>query len=201
MNVIVTALPGSGKTTTLKKLAEILPDVSVVNFGDIMFEEAANRYEVKHRDDMRKILGLHDYQLLQITAAQKIASFNKTVVVDTHSVIKSNSTYYPGLPDEVVKLIRPEAIVYMEFRPEDIVERRLKDAAAGVGRKREASDVAEVAFDQSVGRQFVVAAANAAMCYLKIISLNYPQAYPFQHAEDAAKQIAQTIERFVKKSS
>ncbi|MEM4346799.1 MAG: adenylate kinase, partial [Candidatus Caldarchaeum sp.] len=187
------ALPGSGKTTTIRKVAEIIPDVRVVNFGDLMFEEAASRYGVKHRDEMRRILGLRDYQRLQIAAAEKIASLDDTVIIDTHSVIKSGSSYYPGLPDEVVKLIKPEVIVYMEFRPEDIVERRMKDLAAGVGRRREVSSIEQIIYDQNLGRQFVVAAANSAMCYLKILDLNYPQAYPFQHAEEAAKQIAECI--------
>ncbi|MEM2095698.1 MAG: adenylate kinase [Candidatus Caldarchaeum sp.] len=194
MKIVVTALPGSGKTTTIRKVADMLPDVRVVNFGDLMFEEASNRYGVKHRDEMRRALGLRDYQRLQIAAAEKIAGLDNKVIIDTHSVIKSGSSYYPGLPDEVVKLIKPEVIVYMEFRPEDIVERRMKDLAAGVERKRELSSIEQIIYDQNLGRQFVVSAANSAMCYLKILDLNYPQAYPFQHAEDAARQIVQCIE-------
>ncbi|MEM2237197.1 MAG: adenylate kinase [Candidatus Caldarchaeum sp.] len=192
MKTVVTALPGSGKTTTLKKLVEIMPDVRVVNFGDIMFEEAARSYGIVHRDDMRRMLSLPDYQKLQLMAAEKIAVM-ANVVVDTHSVIKTSSGYYPGLPSEVVKIIKPDLIVYIESRPEDIAERRMRDDLAGAGRKREASTLEEIILDQQVGRQFVVAAANAAMCYLKIISLDYPQTYPFQHAEDAARQIAQAI--------
>ncbi len=193
MKTIVTALPGSGKTTTLKKLVEIMPEAKVINFGDIMFEEAARNYGIVHRDDMRKMLCLKDYQKLQLQAAEKIAGLENIVVVDTHSVIKTSSGYYPGLPSDVVKIIKPDLIVYIESRPEDIIERRMKDAEMGVGRKRETSTVEEIMKDQQVGREFAVAAANAAMCYLKIIDLTYPQKYPFQHSEDAARQIAQAI--------
>jgi len=193
VKIIVTALPGSGKTTTLKKLVDMMPEVRVVNYGDIMLEEAARNYGILHRDDMRKMLGLHDYQRLQLMAAEKIAVMENIVVVDTHSVIKTTSGYYPGLPADAVKIIKPDVIVYIESRPEDIAERRMKDNISGAGRKRDSSTLEEIMLDQQVGRQFVVAAANSAMCYLKIISLTYPQSYPFQHAEEAARQIAQTI--------
>mgnify|MGYP000086932425 CR=1 FL=1 len=193
MKTIVTALPGTGKTTTLKKLAELMPSISVVNYGDLMFEEASRIYGVRHRDEMRNSLGLREYQRLQILAAKHIAGLDGDIVVDTHSVIKTGFGYYPGLPVEGVNIIRPDLVVYIECRPEDVVERRMRDIEAGVGRVREVAGVEEVAYDQDIGRMFVVSAANAAMCYLKIIRLTYPQQYMFQHAEDAAKQIAETI--------
>jgi len=190
---IVTALPGSGKSTTLKKLVELVPDVKVVNFGDFMFEEAASLYGIKHRDEMRSLLSLNDYQKLQVRAAERISYLVGRVVVDTHSVIKSPYGYYPGLPSAVVKTINPHLVFFIECRPEDILERRLKDLTEGAGRMRETAGLDEIAYDQEVGRSFVISAVNTAMCYLKIIRLNYPQSYPFQHALDAAKQIAQTM--------
>ena len=193
MKTIVTALPGSGKTTTLMKLSELMPSISVVNYGDLMFEEASRVYGVRHRDEMRNSLGLREYQRLQIMAAKRIAELDGDIVVDTHSVIKTVFGYYPGLPVEGVNIIKPELVVYIECRPEDVVERRMRDIEAGAGRVREVAGVEEVAYDQDIGRMFVVSAANAAMCYLKIIRLTYPQQYMFQHAEDAAKQIAETI--------
>jgi len=193
VKTIVTALPGSGKTTTLKKLTALLPKISVVNYGDLMFEEASRAYGIKHRDEMRSSLGLRDYQKLQLMAATRIAGMAEDVVVDTHSVIKTVFGYYPGLPSESINIIKPELVVYIECRPEDVVERRLRDVEAGLGRVREVAGVEEVAYDQEIGRMFVVSAVNAAMCYLKIIRLTYPQQYQFQHAEDAARQIAEAI--------
>lgn len=192
MKVIVTALPGSGKTTTLKKLVEFLPEIKVVNYGDLMFEEASKIYGVAHRDEMRKNLRLKDYQMLQLKAAEKIAKMDN-VVVDTHSVIKTPNGYYPGLPSEAVRIISPDLIVFIECRPVDILNRRLKDLTNGVGRIRETASLEEIELDQHVGKQFVIAAANAASCYLKILSLTYPESRPFEHAETAAEQIAQII--------
>ncbi|MCS6784662.1 MAG: adenylate kinase [Candidatus Caldarchaeum sp.] len=192
MKTVVTALPGSGKTTTLKRLVELLPSVKIVNYGDLMFEEASKGYEITHRDEMRKRLKLRDYQQLQLKAAEKIASMDD-VVVDTHSVIKTPSGYYPGLPSDAVRIISPDLIVFIECRPEDILNRRLKDLTGGVDRRRETASIEEISYDQSVGKQFVVAAANAAACYLKIVNLNYPESRPFEHADAAAEQIAQTM--------
>jgi len=195
---VVTALPGSGKTTTLKKFVEIMPDMSVVNYGDLMFEEAKKNYGIVHRDEMRERLGLRDYQRLQRLAAEKISAM-KNVVVDTHSVIKTPFGYYPGLPGEAVRIMSPELIVFIECRSEDILNRRLKDLTSGVDRKRETSSLEEIERDQQVGKQFVVAAANAASCYLKIVSLTYPESRPFEHAEVAAEQIATAIKNIMKK--
>lgn len=198
MIAIVTALPGSGKTTTLKKLVEILPEISVVNYGDLMFEEASRHYGIVHRDEMRKSLGLREYQRLQRLAAEKISSM-KNIVVDTHSVIKTPFGYYPGLPGEAVRTMAPDLIVFIECRPEDILSRRLKDLTSGVDRKRETPSLQEIEQDQQVGKQFVTAAANAAACYLKIVSLTYPESRPFEHAEVAAQQIAEVIKNILKK--
>lgn len=188
--VVVVALPGSGKSTVLAKLSESLPDVKVVNFGDLMLSEASRIYGVRHRDDMRRLLVLDDYRRLQVEAAKRISEIDGVVVVDTHAVIKTEHGLYPGLPTEVVKLINPTIIFFIEPRPEDVLERRMKDDA---GRKREITSVEEIARDLDISKQFAVAAANEAMCYLKIIRQTYPQEYPFQHAVEAAREIAGTI--------
>jgi adenylate kinase len=192
VRVIVTALPGSGKTTTIKKVVEKMPSLSVVNFGDLMFEEAAKLYGIAHRDEMRKKLVLKDYQRLQMSAAERIAKMNH-VVVDTHSVIKTPFGYYPGLPSEAVQVMNPHLIVFIECRPEDILSRRLKDATEGVDRRRETDSVEVIEADQQMGKLFVAAAANTAACYLKVVSLRYEQRRPFEHAEAAAEEIVQTI--------
>ncbi|GBC68994.1 hypothetical protein HRbin01_00685 [archaeon HR01] len=188
--VVVVALPGSGKSTVLARLSESLPDVKVVNFGDLMLSEASRIYGVRHRDDMRRLLVLDDYRRLQVEAAKRISEIDGVVVVDTHAVIKTEHGLYPGLPTEVVKLINPTIIFFIEPRPEDVLERRMKDETS---RKREITSADEIARDLDISKQFTVAAANEAMCYLKIIRQTYPQEYPFQHAVEAAREIAGTI--------
>ena len=191
--VFVVALPGSGKTTVMKKLAEYMPDAKVVNFGDLMFSEASRIFGVKHRDEMRYVLGLEKYRQLQIEAAKRIAEMDGLVIVDTHAVIKTGLGLYPGLPSDVVKIVRPSIIFFIEGRPEDILERRIKDAGASGGRVREIGTVEEIHRDQELSKAFALASANEAMCYLKIIRQAYPQERPYQHAEDAAREMMETL--------
>ena len=142
IKIFVVALPGSGKSTTLKKLSEVFPEAKVVNFGDLMYEEACSLYGIKHRDDMRRMLTLKDYRELQVRAAKKIAGMDGVVVIDTHSIIKTPWGFYPGLPSEVVRIVKPDVVVHLEYRPEDIRERRMKDVGE---RKREVDSLEESA--------------------------------------------------------
>ena len=196
--MFVVALPGSGKSTTLNKLSEIMPEVKVVNFGDLMYEEARETYGINHRDDMRRMLNIIHYRDLQVRAARRIAEMSGIVVVDTHSIVKTPWGFYPGLPSEVVRIVKPDAVIHLEYRPEDILKRRMKDAAE---RKRGEESVEEIEKDQRISRQFAVAAANEAMAYLLILSYDYEQQYPYQHAEEAAKEIANVIKTLSEKKN
>ena len=201
LKVFVVALPGSGKSTILRKMQEIMPDVKVVNFGDLMYEEAVKSYGVKHRDDMRRLLNLHHYRELQVAAAKKISAMDGVVVIDTHSIVKTPWGFYPGLPSEVVRQVIPDAIIHLEFRPEDILSRRMKDMGEESGRKRGLEPPDEVERDQNISRQYAVSAANEAMCYLRILRYYYEQKYPYQHAEEAAKEIAEIIKSLLEKQN
>ncbi len=199
--VFVVALPGSGKTTVLKKLAEIMPEAKIVNFGDLMFLEASRIFGVKHRDEMRHVLGLEEYRRLQVEAAKRIAEMDGLVIVDTHAVVKTGLGLYPGLPSEVVRLVRPSIIFLIESRPEDVLERRMKDVGPSSGRVREIGTIEEVIRDQELSRDYAISSANEAMCYLKIIRQNYPQERPYQHAEDAAREMVEAIKALVQTGS
>jgi adenylate kinase len=47
--VIVIALPGAGKTTILQRVSEQIKDLKLINFGDIMFEEARRSLGIASR--------------------------------------------------------------------------------------------------------------------------------------------------------
>lgn len=54
--VVITGIPGVGKSTITKlALKKTRAKFRLVNFGDLMFEEAVNMGLVKHRDEMRKL--------------------------------------------------------------------------------------------------------------------------------------------------
>ncbi|ABK76960.1 archaeal adenylate kinase [Cenarchaeum symbiosum A] len=119
-----------GKSTLVSKLVEILKEngrtVNVVSFGTVMFDEARKR-GVTDRDKLRK-LPMSEQQDLQRTAADSIARLTEDyVIVDTHAFISTPSGYYPGLPEHVLKAIRPSNFISVYARPEDIYNRRLQD--------------------------------------------------------------------------
>lgn len=128
--VVIVGIPGVGKTTVVTKVFDILnsknKSVSVVSFGNLMFEEAL-KYGIKDRDDLRK-LSISQQQDLQKKAAERIAKLNDNVIIiDTHAFITTQAGFYPGLPDYVIKIIQPSNFISISARPEVIFNRRKQD--------------------------------------------------------------------------
>jgi len=126
----MTGIPGVGKTTLLSKMVEIIKkhdkSVLVISFGTLMFE-IAQKNGLKDRDNLRK-LPVKEQQNLQKMAAEKIAAQNdEIVIIDTHTFINSPEGYYPGLPEHVLKIIKPTNFVSISAKPEEIYNRRMKD--------------------------------------------------------------------------
>ncbi|MET1100873.1 MAG: adenylate kinase [Pyrodictiaceae archaeon] len=135
--IIVTGVPGVGKTTVLSIVDKMLTDKAInhliLNFGDFMLEEAKRLGLVEHRDQLRH-LPLRKQLELQEYAAKSIVSHASSrldpegvLLVDTHAVIKTDTGYWPGLPRGVVTELKPDSIVLIESRPEDIVARQRRD--------------------------------------------------------------------------
>ena len=100
--------------------------VDVISFGTLMFE-IAKKNGLKDRDELRK-LPVAEQQNLQKMAAEKIAEHNEQIVIiDTHAFINSTEGYYPGLPEHVLKIIKPTNFVTVTAKPEEIYNRRMKD--------------------------------------------------------------------------
>ena len=128
--IILVGIPGVGKTTLLTTMVEILKDhkknVVVINYGSLMFD-VAKENGLTDRDQLRK-LSVSEQQRLQKIAAEKIAGHEEEVVIiDTHAFINSPEGYYPGLPEHVLKIIKPTNFVSVSAKPEEIYNRRMKD--------------------------------------------------------------------------
>jgi len=128
--IVLVGIPGVGKTSLLSKIVEYLKNknktVTVMNYGTLMFD-IAKQNGLEDRDDLRK-LPILEQQKLQKLAAEKIALENtEIIIIDTHAFISSIEGYYPGLPEHVLKIIKPTNFVSVAAKPEEIYNRRMKD--------------------------------------------------------------------------
>lgn len=178
--IVVTGIPGVGKTTVMKKAAEGMA-VEFVTFGTVMADMAIEMNLVKDRDEMRK-LTLEQQKKLQIKSAEKVASMGN-VILDTHCTVKTPKGYMPGLPEWVIKRINPTAIVVVEADPEEIYNRRANDPS----RNRDPDTVEQIAEHQMINRA-------AAMAYAALSGATVKIVFNHNNAIDAAvKQAAPVL--------
>jgi len=179
MKIVVTGIPGTGKTTVLNKAIEQAEKkYKVVNYGDVMLEEAKSKGLVKDRDEMRK-LDPKIQKEIQKNAAKKIGKM-ENVIIDTHASILTPNGYLPGLPEWVLKEIMPNTIVILEASPEEISRRRAKDAT----RKRDAEDIEGIKEHQEMNRAIAMAYGVLTGATVKIIKNSD------NGVEEAAKNLA-----------
>ena len=179
--IVVTGIPGVGKTTVMKNAAEGM-DIKFVTFGTVMTEIAKEMGLVKDRDEMRK-LTLEQQKELQIKSAEKVASMGN-VILDTHCTIKTPKGYMPGLPEWVIKKLNPTAIVIVEADPEEIYNRRANDPT----RNRDPDSKEQIAEHQMINRA-------AAMAYAALTGSTVKIVFNHDNAIDAAvKEAALVLE-------
>ena len=179
--IVVTGIPGVGKTTVMKKAAEGM-DIKFVTFGTVMSEIAIESGMVEDRDQMRK-LSLEQQKDLQIKSAEKVASMGD-VILDTHCTVKTPKGYMPGLPEWVIKTLKPTAIVLVEADPKEIYNRRAGDPT----RNRDPDTEEQINEHQMMNRA-------AAMSYAALSGATVKIVFNHDDAIDAAvKQAAPVLD-------
>ncbi len=169
--IVVTGVPGSGKSTVvggaLKELQKQGTVYKLMNYGDVMLELMKVREGIMHRDDMRKVPA-ERYRGIQKEAGKKIAdtSKNTPVLVDTHCLVKKPEGYYPGLPIWVLEELKPEVIILVEAGEDEIVKRRAKDATE---RKRDADLLEEIKEHQQLNRAVAMAYSAISGAAVRVI--------------------------------
>jgi adenylate kinase len=154
--VVVVGIPGVGKTTVVDKVRSEISDSKLVTFGTVMFEEGMKLKWIKDRDQMRK-MPVEKQRRLQTLAATKISRMKENVVfVDTHLFIRTREGYWPGLPFDVVRAMKPTHLLLVEADPEEIAARRAADKT----RTRDKLSREDLAAELALGRSFLAASST-----------------------------------------
>lgn len=193
--VVTVGVPGVGKSTVLslasKKLEEKGYSVRVVNFGDYMLDYLRKAREVDVRDRIRA-LSLTTQLEAQEAAARAIrrdlesVTTEKTVgIVDTHAVIKTRLGFWPGLPQAVLRELRPNVIVVIEASPAEVVARQMRDSSRY---RKDLSSRETVEEMLQLNRYYSIASSVISGAALRFIANREGR------AEEAAEEFAKTVE-------
>ena len=188
--VIVTGIPGSGKTTVCRELVRLAQEegikVEVLNYGDVMVEIMAKSGRELHRDELRR-MSISAQKIVQAEAAAKLAKAVERaeghVIIDTHMVVRTGSGYLPGLPKHVLDALRPDLLVLIEARPEEIAARRVKDA----GRMRDERTLKELEEELAFSR--MVASACSVLTGAPVAIVENPTG----RQEEAARKVLELL--------
>ncbi|MDG6907764.1 MAG: adenylate kinase [Nitrososphaerota archaeon] len=129
--VVIVGIPGVGKSTVVTRIAELMSEsklkLEVVNYGSVMLEEASKRHGVRSRDDMRK-LPVEVQRELQVNAAASISKMrDEYTLIDTHLFIATREGFWPGMPMDVIKALKPTHLILVSASVEEIKKRREND--------------------------------------------------------------------------
>ncbi|MEM0136233.1 MAG: adenylate kinase [Thermoplasmatales archaeon] len=177
--VVIGGIPGVGKTTVLQYLTD--SGIDVENFGDIMLKEALSRGYVDNRDQMRK-MPLE----LQLEIQKKAAEYfseKESVVIDTHLSVRTKIGFLPGLPRNILEIIRPDLIISLEADPHEIFLRRSNDST----RARDSETEADIKAHIDMNRMYGTVYSAIAGCALMTVKNETNK------AEDAAREIILAI--------
>lgn len=178
--IIVTGVPGVGKTTVMEAAAKAA-DLTVVVYGTEMFEVAKAKGLVEDRDEMRK-LDPEVQKEIQKAAAENIAK-KGDVIVDTHCSIATPKGFLPGLPAWVLENLQPSAIVLVEATDTEIAGRRAKDET----RVRDADTPEAIGAHQAMNRSFAAAYATLTGATVQVV-MNHDG-----RVDDAIEQILPVV--------
>ena len=182
--IIVTGIPGVGKTTVLNELSKLVePEkkkLQVFNYGFIMLE-VAKLEGLKIERDMLRQVPLNIQQRLQANAAIEIVNRSSNVgimIIDTHMIVKTCNGYWPGLPLTVLEKLRPNLLFLIETEPEEILSRRTKD------KTRTRNQVLTKEIKEELAFSRFVAASCSTLTGAPVIILKNPQGEQLKVAKE-----------------
>jgi len=194
--VVVTGVPGVGKTTVIGHLEKLAASeglkLHVVNFGSYMLDTAMKEGLVASRDEIRR-LPLRRQLKLQALAAERIVADaaerlgdDGYLIVDTHALVKTAAGYWPGLPRHVLDHLKPDMIVVIEASPEEVAARQERD------KTRFRADVGGVEGVKRLMENARAASFASAVHYASTVAIVENRE---GRAEEAARQILEYMKR------
>ncbi len=127
LRVVVVGVPGVGKTTVVEKLNSTMKGSRLVTFGTVMLDEGKKLRWIKHRDELRRLPVEKQRRLQTITATMISRMKAGVLIVDTHLFVRTKEGFWPGLPFEVVRALKPTHLILVEAKPEEVILRRQAD--------------------------------------------------------------------------
>lgn len=151
--IIVVGTPGAGKSTVLAGLQKQRPGLNMITWGTLTFELAKAQGLVTDRDQLRK-LPVATQKKLQKDVAAKLAKMPANTIMDTHASIKTAEGYWPGLPYEVLKKLKPGRLILIDAPTSEIAGRRKADPTRPL---RDVEAVEEIERHKAINLAFLAA--------------------------------------------
>jgi adenylate kinase len=123
--IMLTGVPGVGKTTVSQHPLIADMGVTVRNYGQLMFSLGKQKGIISVFKDLEG-LTIEQRAELQADAARKIAEDTSAIAIaiDGHLIVDTPSGFVPGLPLDCVSTLNLTSIVLLWAKPKDIVTRR-----------------------------------------------------------------------------
>jgi len=123
--IMLTGVPGVGKTTVSQHPLIADMGVTVKNYGQIMFSLGKQKGIVSVFKDL-DTLTIDQRVELQADAARKIAEDTSAiaVVIDGHLIVDTASGFVPGLPLDCISTLDLTSIIMLWAEPKEVVTRR-----------------------------------------------------------------------------
>lgn len=183
LRIVVVGIPGVGKTTVVEKLKSMIEGSELVTFGTVMLEEGTRLRWIKHRDELRK-LPVEKQRRLQRIAASRISRMGrKVLLVDTHLFVRTKEGFWPGLPYDVVRALKPTHLILVEASPDEVLQRRMRDRT----RYRDAATREELQTELELARSFLTVSSTLTGAPMLIANNAHGK------AEELASSLAATI--------
>ncbi|MCD6226428.1 MAG: AAA family ATPase [Candidatus Aenigmarchaeota archaeon] len=191
MIIVVSGVKGAGKSKVIEYVTKQKP-MKVIRVGDY-FEKVFKEKGLK-RDEGDKVIRKREYVDIQKKVFKEIKNdLEEDTIIDTNLFFTKPGGFYPGLPAFALDIIKPDAIVLLEYKPEFILQRRNKDLKE-LGRERSAAfDIEGIKLEQEVQKHYAFICSELCQCTVKILKRYEPETYEFEHAEKNAEEILKII--------